>query len=211
VDEEGTILEEVGGETRHMQARAGDGMMGAMQCELCHFRIIMKQDPDYRCRTNVELIEYIRRATLDGFWARETSTVKNNLRELMRVETISGRMGMPSITPPLRPFPLEDQCGMAVACALLDRSLDPGIHDTFVQYETFRKTRSAITNVAQVAVGGLGDSIGAYERNIMWISDVSTHSFWFTRFMAGLHKRVGDIRKQDKPITMRSLSKWIGF
>jgi hypothetical protein len=28
VDEEGTILEEVGGETRHMRARAGDGMMG---------------------------------------------------------------------------------------------------------------------------------------------------------------------------------------
>jgi hypothetical protein len=114
--------------------------------------------------------------------------VKNNLRELMRVEKFAKQMGMPSISPPLGPFPLEDQCGMAVACALLDRSLDQGIHDTFVQYETFRKTRSALTNVSQVAVGGLGDSIGAYERNRMWISDVSTHSFWFTRFMAGLHE-----------------------
>jgi hypothetical protein len=94
---------------------------------------------------------------------------------------------------------------MAVACALLDRSLDPGVHDTFIQYEKFRKTRSALTNVSQVAVGGLGHSIGAYEQNWRWISDVSTHSFWFTRFMAGLHKHVGDIRKQDEPITIEIL------
>jgi hypothetical protein len=47
VDEEGTILEEVGVETRHMQARAGGGMMGVMQCELCGFRNIMQRDPDY--------------------------------------------------------------------------------------------------------------------------------------------------------------------
>jgi hypothetical protein len=80
--------------------------------------------------------------------------------------------------------------------------LDPGMHDTFVQYETFRKTRSANTNASQVAVGGLSDSVGAYERNMIWISDVATHSFWFTRFMAGLHKRVSDIRKQDEPITI---------
>jgi hypothetical protein len=82
-------------------------------------------------------MEYIRRATLDGFWARETLTVKNNLLELMRVERFADRMGMPLIAPPLGPFPLKDVCGMAVACALLDRSLDPVIHDTLEQSETF--------------------------------------------------------------------------
>jgi hypothetical protein len=37
-------MEEVGDETRHMEARAGNGiMMGVMQCELCDFRNIMQQ------------------------------------------------------------------------------------------------------------------------------------------------------------------------
>ena len=36
----------------------------------------------------------------------------------------------------------------------------------------------------------------------MWISKVFTHSFWFTRFMTGIHKRVGEIKRQDEPITI---------
>jgi hypothetical protein len=36
----------------------------------------------------------------------------------------------------------------------------------------------------------------------MWISKVSMHSFWFTWFMTGIHKRVGEINWQDKPITI---------
>ena len=62
--------------------------------------------------------------------------------------------------------------------------------------------RSFVTNASQAGVAGLSNSVGAYERNRMWISSVVTHSFWFSRFMEGLHKRVGENRKQDEPITI---------
>jgi hypothetical protein len=46
-----------------------------------------------------------------------------------------------------------------------------------------------------------------YKKSKMWISGVVTHSFWFTRFMEGLHKRVGEVRYQDEPITIEVLHK----
>ena len=109
---------------------------------------------------------------------------------------------MPSVTPEMGPFPLEDSSGMKVAVAVLDRSLDPGIYAEFVQWDTFRKARSCVTNITQAGVSGLSDAVGAYEKSKMWISKVPTHSFWFNRFMAGIHKRVGEIKRQDEPVTI---------
>jgi hypothetical protein len=100
------------------------------------------------------------------------------------------------------PFPLMYSLGMSVAIAVLDRSLDPGNYDDFVQWETFRRSRSCVTNISQAGVFGLGESVGAFERRKMWFSQVVTHSFWFSRFMAGLHKRVGEIKKRDEAITI---------
>jgi hypothetical protein len=88
------------------------------------------------------------------------------------------------------------------ALVVLDRSLDSGRYADYVQWETFRKARSVMTNIAQAGSGGLGDVIGAYERNWCWISKVPTHSFWFSRFMAGIHKRVGEIRRQDEALSI---------
>jgi hypothetical protein len=185
-----------------MHARAGDHLMTSFQCELCHFRNIMGRDPLDCVEEDMELFEITRRANLDAFWDRATSTVASNLREAMRGEKFATRIGMPSLTPPMGPYPLEDSLGMRVAAAVLDRSLDPGIYDDVVQWETFRRTRSAVTNTTQASVFGLGDSVGAYERRKMWISQVVTHSFWFSRFMSGLHKRVGEIKKRDEAITI---------
>jgi hypothetical protein len=91
---------------------------------------------------------------------------------------------------------------MMSAAAILDRSLDKGLTEEFVQWDTFRGTRSFVTNCTQASVAGLSDSVGAYERKKMWISGVVTHSFWFSRFMEGLHKRVGEVRHQDEPVTI---------
>jgi hypothetical protein len=100
------------------------------------------------------------------------------------------------------PFPLRDEFWTMAALVVLDRSLDPGRYADYVQWETFRKARSAMTNIAQAGSSGLGDVIGAYERNRCWISKVPTHSFWFSRFMAGIHKRVGEIRRQDEALSI---------
>jgi hypothetical protein len=145
-----------------------------------------------------EIEEFIVRATLDAFWGRETSTVNKNLNGAKRQERTNSRLRMPSGTPPMGPFPVRDVAGMQAAIDILDGSMDPGKYAEFVQWETFR-------NVPQAGVGGLENLIGAYERKKMWISSVVTHTFWFERFMEGLHRRVGGIKKQDWPIPIEVL------
>jgi hypothetical protein len=153
-----------------------------------------------------EIMEYIRRATLDSFWSRESSTVAFNLREARCMETkVADRLGLPSITPAMGPFPLSDECGMLSAIAMLDRSLDPGRYADHVQFGVFRKVRSTITNIVQAGVGGLEDSIGAYQRNKIWVTKASTQKFSFSRFMEGLHKRVGEFRMPDKILTIEQI------
>jgi hypothetical protein len=50
-------------------------------------------------------------------------------------------------------------------------------YEATVQRGTFRHTMSAVTNISQAGVGGLEDSVGAYERNRMFISGVVIHKF----------------------------------
>jgi hypothetical protein len=96
---------------------------------------------------------------------------------------------------------------MKAAVAVLDRSLDKGNYAKFVQWDTFQKARSVVTNISQAGAAGLGDAVGAYEKGRMWILKVPTHSFWFNRFMTGIHKRVGEIKRQDEPVTIDVLHK----
>ena len=205
MDEDGEELDEDDGKTRYLNGRAGDHLMVPFQCGLCHFRNIYGRNPVSFRVIDQEMLEYIRRATLDSFWAREPSTVQGNLKEAKRVFRFVDRMKIPNIVPPMGPFPLEDVHGMAIACAVLDRSLDKGLYEEFVQFDTFRRAKSALTNITQAGIGGLKDSVGAYERNKLWISESPVHSFWFNRFIVGIHRRVGDFRKQDEPITIEIL------
>ena len=66
---------------------------------------------------------------------------------------------------------------MKAAIAVLDRSLDAGIYSEHVQWATFRKSMSAISNLTQASVGGLKKSVGAYQRNKMCISSSVSHQF----------------------------------
>jgi hypothetical protein len=149
------------------------------------------------------ILEFSRQANLDAFWCWAKSTVASNLRASLRMEKTADDYGMPSIAPPMGPFPLDDSVGMKAAIAVLDRSLNPGVYSECVQWGTFRKTRSAITNISQAVVSGLQDSVGAYERKHVRISTVVTHQFWFSRFITGVHLRVGEIRKPDELLTIK--------
>ena len=202
VDDDGVDQRLVGDELRFLEGRNGDNLITPFQCDLCHFRNILGRGPVRTSFEDSEIMALIRRASLDSLWAREPNTVRANLREAVRMERFASRVRLPSITPAMGPFPLQDVFGMLPAIALLDRSLDKGVHSDHVQWGTFRKAMSAVTNVTQAGVGGLGDSVGAYERNRTWISSAATHQFWYSRFMHGVHKRVGEVRKPDEIITI---------
>jgi hypothetical protein len=109
-----------------MHGRAGNHLMTPFQCELCHFRNIMRRDVLDGVHEDFKLFEIMRRANLDAFWERASSTVNSNLQAGMHGERTSDGLGMPSLTLPMVPFPLEDSLGMRIAIAVLDRLLNPG-------------------------------------------------------------------------------------
>jgi hypothetical protein len=130
VDEDGEEWIESGGATRFLVARQSDYLMAPFQCDLCHFRNVLGRNPDLCKPEDREILEYIRRATLDAFWARETSTVRNNAANARRILRTIGRLGLPPLLPPMGRFPLRDDMGMGGAIVVLDRSLDSGKRDT---------------------------------------------------------------------------------
>lgn len=207
VDEDGEVVEVPGDELRFREARNGDQLLTSFQCETCHFRNIKRRDPQRGSGSDLELLAVMRQANLDAFWSREPTTVRANLRGAMRLWETEIKYDLPSTVGPIGPYPLGDELGMSVAIAVLDRSLDKGMYEDHVQWETFRKTMSAVTNMSQAGLKGLEESVGAYERNRMWISNSPSHKFWFSRFMTGIHKRVGELVKRDKPITIDVLKK----
>jgi hypothetical protein len=47
---------------------------------------------------------------------------------------------------PQEPHPVDDTIGMVVAVDLIDHSLNAGVNETTVQFNTIQKTRSAVSN-----------------------------------------------------------------
>jgi hypothetical protein len=97
----------------------------------------MARDPVMSHDKDWTILEFSRQANLDAFWCRAKTAVASNLRVGLRMEKTADNYGMPSIAPPMGPFPLDDSVGMKAAIAVLDRSLDPGVYSECVQWGTF--------------------------------------------------------------------------
>eukprot|EP00978_Attheya_sp_CCMP212_P018428 scaffold50453_cov30-Attheya_sp.AAC.1 len=92
-------------------AREGDHLMCPFQCDMCHFVNIKKRYPTHLPGDDALLL-CIRRANLDAFWSRESSTVYHNSREAQRVIRSSAILGTQGGYPSRGPFPVNDSFGM---------------------------------------------------------------------------------------------------
>ena len=111
-------------------------------------------------------------------------------------------MGMGGeVLPTLGPFPIGDRSGVAIACIMMERSLQPGKNAKTIQFETLRKTRSAHANYAHASCFGTGDTTMQDDGNGSRVSHAVSNSFWFKRFNAGCHRRMGDIWLPDKAVS----------
>ena len=108
--------------------------MTPFQCEGCQVRNISGRDPKQGHREDDLAMEYIRRVSLDVFWAKDPKSIYNNSRVVQRVMLTEDRMGWQNrIIPPMGLYPLEDTFGMGASVAVLDKSMDPGRYETRVQ------------------------------------------------------------------------------
>ena len=212
---EGTLVEEAEGwetteaETADLkklycEARAGDHFITPFQCELCHFRNICKRNPDMTSAQDKWLIQCIIRANLDAFWARQPSTVQGNLRQVNKLMTILHqlRIDSPSDVFVRGPFPVTDSFGMIPAVASLQRSLDSGRNSKTVQWDTMCGIRTAYSNFVHTTPLGLSGAVLSDGRKSTRITESSSNSLWFKRFMDGCHERMGDVKLQDPALSI---------
>ena len=208
------VLEEPGWETTETEkrdlkawfttARAGDHLMTPFQCELCHFRNIYKRDPDVKDEHDAWALKCMIRAYLDAFWARRSSTVQGNMREMTKAMTILAGLRISSPAPKHRrgPYPLEDTLGMIPAMVSLQRSLDKGKNSRTIQWDTMRGIRSAFSNFVHSTPSGSNGAVLSDGRKSTRVTDSVSNTLWFKRFMDGSHERMGDVKIQDAAMSV---------
>jgi hypothetical protein len=210
-DDEGFDQTLGGEEKRFIVGRNGDHLMCPFQCDLCHFRNIQKRDPLFGRRKDILLLQCIRRASLDAFWAREPSTVRANLRGAKRLEEIGDTLGMRAVCPPLGPYSEEDTFGMGLAVCILIRSLDPGKTEEFIQFSTARGLRSVYSNIFHASSQQqTGLAVMAQNTTRIWVTTCPSYGYWFERFMRGVHKRMGEEVRSDFALSIKVIHRILG-
>lgn len=192
---------------RFRQARDGDHLMTPFQCDWCLFRMLTGRIPSVFNRQDDFLLCLLRRCNLDAFWGREESTVlanRRNLDQLIRLWT--EQVGLQPALPQLGPFPHQDVFGVTVAIGMLLKSLQPGRYQSYSQFETMRKLRSAYSNFYHASAQG-ATAMMTLGRDTAktFLSTCPTQSLWFERFTQGCLRRMGQEVRQDLAISIKVL------
>jgi hypothetical protein len=192
---------------RYKEARNGDNLITSFQCDLCCFHNLQLRDPIPGHQQDNLLLCTIRRANLDSMWGREPHTVHATLRTAKNMIRQWEKVGMTPQFPPLGPFPVRDSLGMAVAVAMLLKSLEPGRYNTtYQQFETVRKLRAGFSNIYIASHEGVtslrtvgGDKVKHH------LTHSPTQSKWFEMFSLGCVRRMGQDVRQDWAIPLPAM------
>lgn len=212
VDEDGLSMVKLSDKNRFVEGRNGDHLMCPYQCDCSHFRNMMGRDPVPERAQDIRIQIAVRRAILDSLWAREPSTVNKNLTEARKALRIAHSLGLPPAVPfgPMGPFPLSDTFGMAEAIIMLERSNDSGRYASKLQYQTVRKMRGMFNNIHHASAEAQKGMVIAKETRKMAVTECITFGEFFERFIRGVHKRMGDIVKPDRALSLVLMHELMG-
>lgn len=204
-DEEGGVIIDERDRGRFLEARPGDHLMHGFQCDLCHFRNMRKRNPIETGRMeDSRLMRCIRRCNLDALWSREPTTIEHNRRDISRTIKRGSELGHLSSDLFMVKLcrPLKDECNMALATTMIHRSLDKGKNEEFVQFSTVRSMRAAAGNYWKASAAHSEISVMMRAQTKLTGSSSATNAEWFENFMLGYHKRVGDVSRPDRAISV---------
>jgi hypothetical protein len=145
---------------------------------------------------------------LDAFWSRRPETVKINLTLMLRIVKVQEEdHGIPRghMFRPQGPHPVEDTFGMMTVVVLLDHSLNAVINVATVQFNTVRKTRSAMSNYERTTAPEMRHAaLAGYKKGErLGFINTSVYILWFDRFIVGCHVRIGDDTRQDRAFSIK--------
>ena len=177
--------------------------MGApFECDLCSFRNICGRDPVWEHKKDCFTLTCIRRANLDVFWARESTTVASNLARIRRdYLAVTELTSMVDVLPELGNPVVEDRVGMKIAVSTLIATTRGGHHASHVQWETARKTPTWYRNVWDAGRHYVRLAFTGTDRLKATASSCPTVGTWFARFSKGCRTRMGVIKVQNEPLT----------
>ena len=192
----------------YLSARLGDNFMCPFQCDICHFRNLKGMNPIKGSVKDKNLLIGIRRANLDAFWGRASSTVTNNFRDLKKFNRIGlEQLGLTHLLPDMGPFPLKDIWGMGIAAITLQRSLDPGRNGDNIQFSTARRLRSVYSNVWGASLHSMTKGVMAKDTTKTYVTKCPTYCLWFERFVKGMYSRMGDDSRPDAAIQVELMKR----
>jgi hypothetical protein len=181
-------------DNKFRKARNGDHLTCPFQCDLCHFHNIQGRDPRADSRQDKNVLIAVRRANLDSFWGRSSSTIGGNKTNLKRlVEIARDEYGIDQPLPPMGPHELNDNWGMGLAIMMLRKSLDKGLYGPTVQFQTARRLRSAYSNLWGASKHALTLGVLAKDTTKIYVTKCPGYCLWFERFVRGMHSRMGDV------------------
>jgi hypothetical protein len=145
---------------------------------------------------------------LDASWSREPITISHNLDKVRRALQIAHDLGMrdPPISK-LGPWYPKDDFGTGVAVIMVKHSLDPGVMEDTVQYETVRKMKSAFVNMYHASVENKETAIirGKYGKKLLVLGAPVYHE-WYDRAQVGMHHRMGDNVAQNYGLSKQAVA-----
>ena len=189
----------------YITARAGDHLFCPFECDACTFYRLKGRLPEARNITDSTLLVYLRRANLDAFWSRRPGTIEGLRTLFFRQAKVGVTFGFDMFDSP-GPFPSNYDSGIRCAVGVLHQSRLPGLHEATQKYSSVRKVRSLSTNLYNAsALGAVGNVVYRTKQGRNVATSAPTESEWFSRFMSGLHARMGDRRKRDAAISIKQI------
>jgi hypothetical protein len=80
--------------------------------------------------------------------------------------------------------------------------LGPGKQKKYVQFDTAKNVRMVLGAVWEVSIESKDQTAIVQDMMQSFLTTCPTKGQWFTRFMAGMHKRMGAMAKQDEAISV---------
>ena len=134
---------------KYLIARPGDGVLSPFHCKGCWFvNLYGRETRQGESFADKCVLACLRRANLDMFWSRESSTVQGVVGYLKEIVHRADTAERPVPLEPFEPWGVEDQQGMGITVMMLEKSLGKGCNDAgFLQFDTIRQLRGAASNV----------------------------------------------------------------
>jgi hypothetical protein len=127
---------------------------------------------------------------------RESTSLDKNLLVCQQGMMVASALGFKSkLFRPMEPYPLEDNVGMGATIVMLQLSLNPGRNSDHLQFAAVQKFRSTFP---QHLSNGQQVTVMVKDTCKLIVTKCPTYGEFCERFARGLHKRMGNIVKQDK-------------